>query len=119
MWQKTKLGWILAGKNNIMIKARKSTQCMLSLRTLQISMSRFWELEEFPNATFLSEEEFKIEKHFKETTTHDPNTGQYTVHLPFNEKNMMLCEPRKLVERQFYSLERKLMLSPESNKLCR
>jgi hypothetical protein len=83
---------------------------MLSLRTLQTSMNRFWKLKEFPNATFLSEEEFKIEKHLKETTTHDLNTGQYTVHLPFNEKNTMLGESRKLVERQFYSLERKLTL---------
>jgi hypothetical protein len=48
---------------------------MLSLRTLQTSMNRFWELEEFPNATFHSEEEFKVENHFKESTTRDPNTG--------------------------------------------
>jgi hypothetical protein len=99
MWQKTKLAWILVGKINVARKARKSTQCMLSLCMLQISMNRFWELEEFPNTTFLSEE-FKVEKYFKETNTSDSNT----VRLPFNEKMTMLGESHKLVEQEFYSL---------------
>jgi hypothetical protein len=38
-------------------------------------MNRFWELKEFPNTTFLSEQEFKVEKHFKEISTRNLNTG--------------------------------------------
>ena len=86
LWQKTKLGWVLAGKINAPNQSSKSTQCMLAFNALHKSISKFWEFEEIENRKFFSEEEYKVEQHFVKTTERDPETGHYTVRLPFNEK---------------------------------
>lgn len=117
LWQKTTLGWILAGKINAPNQSLTRTQCMLTFIIIYLSidkgMCRFWEVEEGPTQKFLSEEELKVEEHFKRTTTRDPNTKEYTVRLPTNEKIAKLGESRKIEERQFYSLEGKLAKKPE------
>lgn len=58
-----------------------------SQNALQKYMTKFWKIEELPNKTFLSEEEFKAEEHFKKNTKRDATTGQYKVKLPLNEKS--------------------------------
>ncbi|XP_063981076.1 uncharacterized protein LOC135164549 [Diachasmimorpha longicaudata] len=110
--QKTKLGLIPAGKINSSTQSNKPRQCMLSFNALHKSLTKFWEIEEVQNQKFLSEEEHEVEPHFQETTTRDPVTGRYTVRLPFNEKIKQLGESRKIAERQFYALERKLKKNP-------
>ncbi|XP_063989072.1 uncharacterized protein LOC135168624 [Diachasmimorpha longicaudata] len=61
LWQKTKLGWILAGKINSSTQSNKPRQCMLSFNALHKSLIKFWEIEEVQNQKFLSEEEHQVE----------------------------------------------------------
>lgn len=105
LWQKTKLGWVLAGKlgNNEFIR---KTRCHLTFDRLQQQMSRFWEIEEIEDKKFLSDEEYKVETHFKENTERDL-LGRYTVRLPFNEKKRDLGSSFEVAKRRFIALERK------------
>ncbi|XP_043471057.1 uncharacterized protein LOC122504184 [Leptopilina heterotoma] len=109
---KTQLGWIISGKLGSGRKCKPSTS-MLTLGTLNKNICQFWELEEIKDKTFLSEEQFEVEEHFKRTTQRDPQTGNYTVSLPFNKKVENLGESFKLVEKQFLALERRLAKNPD------
>ena len=55
LWQKTKLGWVLAGKINAPNQSSESTRCMLAFNALHKSISKFWEIEEIQNRKFFSE----------------------------------------------------------------
>ena len=111
--QKTKLGWIIAGKFDNNENKIKSSKCMFVQDNLHKFMTKFWEIEEIGEKKFLSEEEFQAEEHFKNNTTRDPHTGRYTVKLAFNEKIERLGNSQKLTEKQFLSLERRLAKSPD------
>ncbi|XP_057337763.1 uncharacterized protein LOC130675883 [Microplitis mediator] len=104
----TKLGWIISGKIMHNDTTAKSGKCMIALNSLHKTISKFWEIEEIEKQTFLSEEEFQVEEHFKQTTKRDPVTGRYIVRLPFNEKINKLGESYTMAVRQFYSLEKRL-----------
>lgn len=106
LWQKTKLGWVLAGKLGAGAGPLNKTKNYLTLDPLHRQMTRFWEIEEMPEQTFLSDEESAVEKHFKDNVQRDLD-GRYIVKLPFNEKKENLGDSKKMAEKRFFALERK------------
>ncbi|XP_043466286.1 uncharacterized protein LOC122501086 [Leptopilina heterotoma] len=116
--QKTKLGWVLAGKIGQAVQ-NKRTHCHLSLENIGNQIKLLWELDEFPPKKFLSPEESEVEKHFKENTKRDRD-GKYTVKLPVNEKINKLGSSYTIAERQFLALERKFESNKElKNEYCK
>lgn len=110
---KTKLGWIISGKIGEEPRKSKLNKCFLSLDTLHKSVNRFWELEEIAEKRLVSEEEFLVEEHYKQTTRRDKHTGRYIVRLPFNENISKLGNSFHLAYRRFLALERRLSREPE------
>lgn len=83
--QQTIFGWILSGpttnqnSNNI---ATLTAHLTLDNSSLLTELRRFWELEEVPTCSTLTDEEAACERHFAATHQKLPN-GRYCVKLPF------------------------------------
>lgn len=105
---KTKLGWIISGKIGTDMNPIKSKQTLLSIDSLHKEISKFWEIEEFKEERFLSEEESQVETFYNETTRKDSISGKYIVRLPFNDKISMLGDSYHTAKRRYETLERKL-----------
>ena len=83
--QKTTLGWILSGPTTsgttseiTTITAHLANEDM----SLQNQLRSFWELEDIPKCSLLTEEELACEAHFAATHKRLPE-GRYSVRLPF------------------------------------
>ena len=80
--QKTRFRWVIGGSPT----SQTTTNTFHATTTaLQTNPARFWEIDEGPSTTHLSESERQCEEHFR---THVQRTkeGRYIVALPFNEK---------------------------------
>lgn len=104
---KTALGWVVAGRIGPSPGRGNKSKCMISLDSLDKRISKFWEVEELAQQSFLSPEEQAAEEFFLKTTSRD-DTGRYIVRLPFNNTISKLGESMESAKRQFFSLERKL-----------
>lgn len=84
--QKTRLGWVIAGR-------RKSIQkhFVCQLTNLERQIARFWTIKETTINTSKSIEEHKCEEHFVKHITRD-KTGRYTVRLSFRNDNKRIRE---------------------------
>lgn len=109
--QKTRLGWIVAGKTYD-TKPTHNVLCHLSRDNLDNLVQRFWETEELPTQEILTSEEEECEAQFQKTVNRNAE-GRYSVGLPFNARKKEIGDSYKIAERRFYSLERKLMTNPE------
>ena len=112
--QKTQLGWIIVGDVCEKYSKTKVTTCHLSVNPLNIpsdELTRFWEIEQVPNKSFLSNEEQICETHFPENTKRD-NLGRFIVKLPFNENKLKLGNSYEVALRRLYALENKFKKSP-------
>nr|XP_012147360.1 PREDICTED: uncharacterized protein LOC105663391 [Megachile rotundata] len=107
--QKTQLGWIIGG--NVPVSTTRAAHKTF-IANLEVSLQRFWEVEEGPCDQHFSIEERECEKHFVENVRRD-DSGRYTVALPFNEKKNNLGESRSRALNRLLSLERKLERNPE------
>ncbi|XP_060518380.1 uncharacterized protein LOC132697105 [Cylas formicarius] len=108
--QKTKLGWIISGPivTAKMFNTSQTHFCHLSTdQTLQTELTKFWELEEYPKTTFLSNEEIYCENHFKQNTTRNDD-GRFVVTLPLKDSISKLGDSRAIATNRFLNLERKL-----------
>lgn len=81
---KKKFRWIITGKVGNPNISAKSNSYMLALNSLHKRITKIWEIE---NRTILSEEDFQVEEHFKQTTLRALATKRYIVRLPFKEKS--------------------------------
>ncbi|CAK9814704.1 hypothetical protein ANTQUA_LOCUS8181, partial [Anthophora quadrimaculata] len=109
--QKTKIGWILAGKLPDE-RPLKATRCHVTRESLEARVAKFWELEETPHGIALSPEERACEFHFKTTTTRDPTTGQYITRLPFKTLPPSFGDSYSTARRRFVALERNFIKDP-------
>ncbi|XP_043263515.1 uncharacterized protein LOC122403827 [Colletes gigas] len=107
--QKTRLGWVIGGSAPSERPVRGSS-CHTSA-TLQFDLARFWEIEEGPQASHLSDADSMCEAHFKENTIRTTD-GRYVVALPFNQQQNQLGESKSGALKRFLSLERKLQRDP-------
>ncbi|XP_051162144.1 uncharacterized protein LOC127282104 [Leptopilina boulardi] len=90
--QSTLLGWILSGtvnQSNLNYNSIVLSQHCTKLSDLQEELVRFWQLEEFIDKKFLTEEEKMCEKFFRDTHTRN-SEGRYIVRLPFKKNALSL-----------------------------
>lgn len=82
--QKTIFGWIISSTLNQNNETKTISVNHASVPDkLNDSIQRFWEIENVPKTTFLTESEQACEAHFVSTVTRDKD-GRCTVRLPFN-----------------------------------
>ncbi|XP_076283502.1 uncharacterized protein LOC143210496 [Lasioglossum baleicum] len=110
--QKTKLGWVIAGRIPTS-RTPKSTQCNLVTESVQDHLEKFWQLEESANENIRSKEETDSERHYQENTIRDLATGRYIVKFPFNDKIHQLGQSYFIALKRFRSLEQRLNKNPE------
>lgn len=95
--QKSKLGWILAGKMNLPMYSHRTSSSSLNTsinlhvlensneELLQNQLEKFWHLEEKSTVKpVLSEEELYCEEHFRSTFKRDLS-GRFVVTISFND----------------------------------
>lgn len=108
--QETYLGWLVVGAFNLNQNSNK-TICnfsKISNKTLNDSLTKFWELEEFENKPILSEKEKFCEEYFKKTTTRSIN-GRFIVKYPFNvDIETKLGNSKTIALKRFKNLESRL-----------
>jgi len=94
-----------------------SHTCLLIQDNVNDTISKFWELEEYPNEGrgLMSTEEQHCENHFVNTTSQD-SSGRFVVRLPFRENKSKLGESKKIAIRRFNYLERKFSKNREFHK---
>lgn len=111
--QKTKFGWIISGPFHNKNSPRKTFCNFSHYSNSQVvdELSRFWEIEEFPNYPLHSEEEIKCEQHFKDTHKRD-SQGRFIVSIPFKDSVEKLGDSKMNAERRFYCVERRLLKDP-------
>lgn len=107
--QNTVLGWILSGE----ISESHATTITVSSFHTQIEIDsllrKFWELEEIPNETVMSEEDQWCENFFRNTHQRQEN-GKYLVQLPlrsFFDSNAILGASKQTALNRFYQLEKR------------
>lgn len=105
----TVFGWVLMGKVQVTHPLCKINSFFLSL---DLTLKKFWELEEVPKVSPSSPEDLLCEKIFAENHARD-RTGRYSVALPFKGPEPLFGESRSIALRRFYSLERRLLLNQD------
>ncbi|KAH1028378.1 hypothetical protein HUJ05_001735, partial [Dendroctonus ponderosae] len=79
--------------------------------TLDVTLTKFWELEEKFLSRPLSIEDQRCEESFLKTTTQRPD-GHFVVQLPFRHSESYLGHSKKIAIKRFLNLERKLNRNP-------
>ncbi|XP_074040345.1 uncharacterized protein [Leptinotarsa decemlineata] len=83
--------------------------------SLETCVTRFWELEQVPDALPISLEDDSVETHFIEILQILGN-GRFQVQLPFKSDLPSFNGSRDIVRHRFLSLERKLINNPDLKK---
>ena len=120
--QKTLLGWIVSGTCETN-RSPKSQQCQIvanseedSMEKLNKLVQRFWEIEEVPSCSKMTEEQLLCESHFTKTTIRVEN-GRFEVRLPFKSNPNILGNSYEIAKRRFLALERKVNKTPEMREM--
>ncbi|XP_076660488.1 uncharacterized protein LOC143363841, partial [Halictus rubicundus] len=125
--QKTIFGWVISGpitshSRDLSVARGSSPQprsgSSISMHhcihqdTLSNELRRFWEIEEIPSTSPLTQEEEQCERHFQTHTSRAPD-GQYIVRLPFRTgPPIEVGHSRSAAEKVLQSISRKLLLQP-------
>lgn len=111
IYQKTHLGWLVAGRPYASnhSEGTQSPLCHLcSIEQLGEGLARFWEVDSALNIPNMSSEGNECEEWFS-NTTHRNSSGRFIVRLPFKEDILQqLGSSQSIAERRFLSIERKL-----------
>ncbi|XP_033311148.1 uncharacterized protein LOC117211419, partial [Bombus bifarius] len=101
--QKTRFGWVIGGSpaSQTAINTFHATTT-----ALQEDLARFWEIDEGPATTHLSESERLCEEHFRNHVRRTKE-GRYIVALPFNEKLSSLGSSKAAAMSRLASLHRR------------
>lgn len=109
------LGWIVMG--SIPTKQEESIPChQIIVHHVQVDaealLQKFWEVEDVPQASTLTEEEKQCEDYFVSTVSRDAE-GRFQVCLPFRSGTKKLGSSRDIALRRFHQVERRLTLNSE------
>ncbi|XP_033317572.1 uncharacterized protein LOC117215307 [Bombus bifarius] len=101
--QKTRFGWVIGGSptSQTAINTFHATTT-----ALQEDLARFWEIDEGPATTHLSESERLCEEHFRNHVRRTKE-GRYIVALSFNEKISSLGSSKAAAMSRLASLHRR------------
>ncbi|XP_037826209.1 uncharacterized protein LOC119614167, partial [Lucilia sericata] len=111
--QQTVFGWIITGKVATQHSSR-SVSSFYNEVALNNQLQKFWELEEVPKETKLSDEDLHCENIYK-STTYRNDTGRFVVSLPFRHEypeNINIGSSRNIALSQFLRNESRLMKNP-------
>ncbi|XP_046404684.1 uncharacterized protein LOC124170045 [Ischnura elegans] len=108
----TPFGWVLLGpvecsSEDCLVKNSVTLMHIEAYNNLTAEMQRFWEVEEVPSESPMSEEDTRCENHFKETHTRNSD-GRYVVRLPLKADVSNLASSRSSVLRLFQMSEKRL-----------
>lgn len=118
--QKTRFGWILAGRNfdckTIQTKVR-AFHATISNEQLHDQLSKFWQLDsEINRSSNYNAEENYVEQHFLNNVRQN-DRGRYVVKLPAKEELIgKLRESRNIAMSRLDSLEKRFKRQPEMKK---
>lgn len=110
--QKTKLGWILAGKMialNLPVRHVRVFHSIITDSPLHDQLAKFWRLEDIPSSSKgHTPNERQCESHFMRTVSRNTQ-DRYIVQLPFKHNIIAdLGDFREVALKRFLSLERRL-----------
>lgn len=111
----TDLGYVIMGRVPVSMaysSENTSTFCGILEPSLEILISRFWEIEEISSPIVLSKEDSECERMFSSTYSREKD-GRYTVSLPFKEDPSVLGDSYKTALRRFLNLEKRLESSDD------
>ena len=80
--QNTIFGWVVSGPQSSMVNQSVLVHHCTTLKSLELSLRKFWEVEEVKMPQSISIEEQACEDYFVQTHTRNPD-GRYIVRLPF------------------------------------
>lgn len=112
--QRTVFGWIVTGKV-FHTEPLYSVVSFFNHIELNSQLSRFWELEEVPQASRLTEAEEYCEELYR-TTTYKNSDGRYVVSLPFRREfpnSLSMGSSRNIALSQFMRNETRLLKNPD------
>ena len=107
----TVFGWVLLGKLSTSHQNSFQTFFVNTDVPLDVSLTKFWEIEQVPTKTYCSPEDAKCEEMFKNTTTRD-SSGRFVVHLPFKHNFPDIGDTYAQAFRRFTLLESRLLKNP-------
>lgn len=113
--RKSVFGWIVCGKwtHEEPHTSLPSAVCnTISLKSIDETLRKFWEIEELPEESPQSVEHKEVEELYENTTTRAAN-GQYIVALPLKGSFGELGSNLKRSKRQLYLLENRLIQTPK------
>lgn len=116
----TIFGWVLLGQSSdppSNIESNIQVHHCLNTKSLDMSLQKFWEVEEIPCKKILSLEEELCEEHFRKTHSRTSD-GRYVVQLPFNsDKPIDIGATRHIAERSLKRLDSRLQKNPNHKEL--
>ncbi|XP_039758296.1 uncharacterized protein LOC120632536 [Pararge aegeria] len=111
----SKFGWVISGPISVNNKI-KHTHCnFVSSNSLddrlEKQISKFWEIEEMPKRSLLSDSERACEQHFQTHTTR-LESGRFCVRLPLKDSPSVLGDSFSQAKKRFLNLERRFRKQP-------
>ncbi|XP_011883727.1 PREDICTED: uncharacterized protein LOC105570885, partial [Vollenhovia emeryi] len=114
--QKTRFGWILAGRlGEFTRKSQKIQSLHASITNSQLheQLTRFWQLESMEDPNTYTSEEVICEKHFSDNVARNQQ-GRYIVKLPFRElAKGKIGNSKEIALKRLLSLERRFTRNPQ------
>ncbi|XP_023312157.1 uncharacterized protein LOC111692395, partial [Anoplophora glabripennis] len=103
----TIFGWVLIGPTSTHSESLVHSFHTSVNDSLDVTLRKFWELEQIPEKTINSPSDELCEQIFVETHRRD-TTGRYIVHLPFQDNCHSLGDSYNMALRRFLALENRL-----------
>lgn len=120
----SQLGWLIAGPMNSScsryidnVNSKDKINCHYALtdnnliENIDKNLEKFWELEEVPIKSILSDKDKACENHFLTTTSRD-QSGRFCVKLPMIESPDCLGDTYNIARRRFILLEKRFRRNP-------
>lgn len=113
VFQKTKLGWIIAGRVALSPQPARITQCHFACTsTLQDQLEKFWQLEKIQSKHHLTEEQQACEEHFNKTHSRQ-HDGRFVVQIPLKDNYTELGNSYDVAKKRLLAMKRKLAKQPK------
>ncbi|CAG9137710.1 unnamed protein product [Plutella xylostella] len=122
-WLRSSLfGWIVSGPIILSSEPSKELTCNFlrnevesPINSLDNELTRFWELEQLPSKSLLSENEQSCEKHFLQHTTR-LSDGRFCVRLPLKDSPDCLGDSYQVAKKRLLYLEKRFRKQPVLKK---
>ncbi|XP_045452660.1 uncharacterized protein LOC123661764 [Melitaea cinxia] len=109
--QYSSFGWLIGGPISYQAKQVMCNHSVINDNLSNESkvdnlLTKFWELEELPQKTILSEAELACENHFRSHTSRLPS-GRFSVRLPLRDSPDCLGDTYNLAKSRLFNLEKR------------